>query len=274
MHIFDRSGIAALTDLQAPEWRAVYSLLEKEQGEFLAKEEQFRSPEYKWPHDPLHTWSRVWEYPYVYHHLQKTEVPLRVVDLGSGVTFFPFSVARLGYHVTCMDTDPIVSMDLPRAAKVTDQSPGQVNYRQCDDSHLPFADSEVNAVYCISVIEHIDRFEDTVDEITRILTPGGILLLTVDLDLRGGSQLGVSEYQRLMTMIRQHFDCVYPETTVHPADMLTSSHGPYGFTEPRGLTRTTFFLKQNVIKPLLGKTPVPMLPILLGVAGFTLRRRR
>jgi hypothetical protein len=62
-HPFDRSGLAALSDLQTEEWRELFTSLEDQQREFLAKEEAFRSADYPWPRDPLHTWSRVWEYP-------------------------------------------------------------------------------------------------------------------------------------------------------------------------------------------------------------------
>jgi hypothetical protein len=99
-HVFDRSGLAALSDLQTQDWYQLFELLEKDQTTFLDKEEHIFSQEYKWPHDPLFNWSRVWEYPYVFHHLKKwrkgfdkTYIP-KVVDYGSGVTFFPFSVAR------------------------------------------------------------------------------------------------------------------------------------------------------------------------------------
>lgn len=278
-HVFDRSGISALSDVDSPECREIIVHLGKHQQAFLEHEAEFRSPEYIWPRYPLHTWSRIWEYPYVYYHIRKLYPSFsisgttRVVDLGSGVTFFPFSVARLGYHVTCADIDPICEKDLTRAAKVIDCKPGRVNFRLINGETLPFSDSEIDVVYCISVIEHIARFEVTVDEIVRILKPGGILLLTVDLNLRGDLQLGVTEYRRLMTKVKQHFDFVNPETTIHPADTLSSSNGPYGFKELRGLPRIKFFLKQEVIKPLLGKRPRPMFPFFLAVAGFTLKKR-
>ena len=71
-HPFDRSGLATLSDIETAEWRELYAVMEKEQAEVLAQESRFRSLEYKWPRDPLHNWSRVWEYPYVYHHLRAT----------------------------------------------------------------------------------------------------------------------------------------------------------------------------------------------------------
>jgi len=42
-HVFERSGLAALSDIDSQELKTIYSLLEKEQSEFLAKENHFRS---------------------------------------------------------------------------------------------------------------------------------------------------------------------------------------------------------------------------------------
>lgn len=74
--VFDRSGLAALSDLDSPEWLKLFGFLEKEQDDFLTKEGQFRSPGYTWSRDPLHTWSRVWEYPFVFYHLKHSRQSL------------------------------------------------------------------------------------------------------------------------------------------------------------------------------------------------------
>ncbi len=85
---FDRSGLASLDDLSTPQWRACFPHLESIQREFLAAKPH--SADYPWPGDPLHNCIRVWEYPFVYHHLQafRCTLPERplplVVDLGSG----------------------------------------------------------------------------------------------------------------------------------------------------------------------------------------------
>ncbi len=261
MHIFDRSGVAALSDLQSGEWEVLYHLLEKEQSEFLTVEGGLRSPQYKWPRDPLHTWSRVWEYPYVYYHLQKwrdakrAAAPLRVVDLGSGVTFFPFSVARLGYHVTCVDTDPIISSDIPRAARVLDQSPGQVDCLPCDESHLPFGDEEVDAVYCISVLEHVPEFEHAIADVARILKPGGQFLLTIDLDLCGYLRIDVDSYHALRRCLSRHFVLAEPEISVHPGDLLEMATSPFSDMSYSAWKNAVFHVKQQVLKPLLGRKP-------------------
>ncbi len=68
--VFQKSGLVALTDLNNPEYKNLFSKLEIEQKAFLDKEPEFQSPGYRWFADTLHHWSRVWEYPYVYYHLK------------------------------------------------------------------------------------------------------------------------------------------------------------------------------------------------------------
>jgi SAM-dependent methyltransferase len=230
---FNRSGLAALSDLETPEWDELFAILEKEQSSFLAQEYEFRSPEYKWPRDPLHNWSRCWEYPYVYHHLRKWRSGLtggtspHLVDVGSGVTFFPFAVARLGCNVSCTDIDSICEKDLSRAALKVSQAPGFVNFRLTNGSTLPFSDGEMDAVYCISVIEHLPDFDILLKEIHRILKSGGIFLLTFDLDLRGDQEIGPLKYRQLKDTIKELFSTREHEVTIHPVDLLTSCNGPY-----------------------------------------------
>ena len=270
MSIFERNGIAAMSDLDTAEWKEVFALLEAEQQRFLSHEDAFRSPNYPWPRDPLHCWSRIWEYPYVYSFLRShlapsgaarsSDGPARVVDLGSGVTFFPFSVARLGSHVTCADIDPICAGDLGKAAAVVDHAPGAVDFRLIEGDALPFGDGEVDAVYCVSVLEHIPTFEVTVREVARILQPGGILLLTIDLDLTGLAEIGVENYRRLKDTLRDHFHGVFPDVTVHPADVLRSDTSQYSISgePPPPPDGPWLAFKKRVIRPLLGETPAPI----------------
>lgn len=277
--VFARNGIASLTDLIQPEWNDILKLLEEEQASFLHQEAQFRSDEYPWPRDPLHTWSRVWEYPYVYYHLNQwikaiKTVPLRlkVADIGSGVTFFPFSIARLGYEVVCTDIDPICQADIERAEKVQDVFPGDVSFRLIQEERLPFKDEELDAIYCISVLEHIPNPSTTVAEITRVLKPGGLLILTFDLDMRGDSEIGVEKYQQLIELLDKSSSPLYPERTIHPADMLTSISSPYGFKPLRGIDWFFTILKQYVVKPVLRGSHGHLFPYYLSVEGRCLRR--
>lgn len=276
-HVFDRSGIAALSDLETAEWRRLFEYLEKEQASFLDKEPQFRTAGYRWPRDPLYEWGRGWEYPYVYYHLERwrrangaLKAP-HVIDVGSGVTFFPFALAKLGFNVTCTDVDPVCAKDIERASACVPHQPGQVSYRHIEGSRLPFADAELDAVYCISVLEHIKDFEGTIREIARALKAGGPFILTVDLSLTSKAQMDAENYHKLRRILLQFFEYTYQEVTIHPADALTSiKWRPYPMANRPLLWEAWSFAVQRVIKPLLGRAAWS--PSALQVSGFVLKR--
>lgn len=286
LSVFQRCGLAALSDLASPEHGDIFANLELEQTAFLDMEAEFRSKEYKWPRDPLHDWARVWEYPYVYYHLAAYMETLPqdykpvVADVGSGVTFFPFSIAKLGYQVICTDIDPICERDLSLARECVPHSPGTVDFGLAEGPAIPFGAEECDAVYCISVLEHVPDFEMMLVEITRILKPGGLFILTCDINLRpeDGLELGPSAYQRLMNYVRKVYNPLWPECTVHPADLLTTRNGPYPLAGSNyGLLRMgRSFISQKILKPLLGRKPGKIRPDSSHVAvlGLALIRRK
>lgn len=284
-NIFNRSGLAALSDLESPGYKDILTIIEKEQDEFLKKESVFRSKEYKWPRDPLHSFSRVWEYPYVYYHLAnylktlpKNPRPV-IADIGSGVTFFPFSLAKLGYEVVCTDIDRICKKDLSLARECVPHSPGAVDFRLIKDSSIPLGNSECDALYCISVLEHIADFDKTVSEMARILKPGGLCLITCDINLRpeDGLQLDASNMTLLIFYIEKYFVRNFQEFTIHPVDVLTSKNSPYPLGDPPfGVIRIAYqLMKQKILKPMLGRQPgkVWTTPPRLAVFGLVLKKK-
>lgn len=278
-HPFDRSGQAALSDLETTEWRDLFAHLEQASARFRQHEPAFRSPAYPWPRDPLHDWSRCWEYPYVYYHVRRFlhEQPAGprpvTVDVGSGVTFFPFALAALGGEVICTDTDPLCRTDLERAIPLVSAAPGRVSFRLIEGGRLPLREGEAAVAVCVSVVEHIPDFEATVQDIARVLRPGGLLVLTNDLDLRGDHEIGPVRYRDLRAELARHFDWVYPEVAVHPSDLLRTANGPYRARVPEGWRKAWALLKQQVLKPILGRTPRPLLLYDLAVQAFVLRRK-
>ena len=252
--LFDFMGFAAKTDLEKEDWKILFSSLERQQSVFLNNQGEFRSKEYKWSRDPLHTWSRLWEYPYVYYHLQRIQEQrpnekLKVLDFGSGVTFFPFSVAQLGYDVTCADIDPVCAVDIPAAAKIVRYTPGSVNVALIKNGVIPVESESQDVVYCISVLEHIPDFESTIEEMARVLKPDGQLILTVDIDLRGNFELGVDEFERLQIKLDKYFTKILPERPVHPSNLLTTANSPYHIKSRSPL----FPIKQLIKSALQGK---------------------
>jgi SAM-dependent methyltransferase len=273
---FEFSGFAARDDLENETWKFLFAYLQKEQAEFLKYENRFRSKHYKWPRDPLHTWSRIWEYPYVYHHIQKIRKQnpnglLRVMDFGSGVTFFPFSIARLGCDVICADIDPICAIDIPEAAKWMPCSPGCIKAVLIANGGVPIEANSLDVVYCISVLEHIPDFEATIDEMARVLKPNGILIITVDIDLRGNLQLGADQFRRLQDRLDKHFVKVVPERSVHPCNLLTTVNSPYHLKN-----KSPFFAMKQIAKEALRGRLIkgdPRVGVYLGIYSTTLSKR-
>jgi len=228
---FDRSGLASLDDLSTPLWRSLFSRLESIQSEFLAG--QPHCPDYPWPRDPLHNCIRVWEYPFVYHHLQSHSGSLsghplpHVVDLGSGATFFPFAVARLGWRVIAVDADSRATSSVHRAVGRASAGGGAVTSLLADARSIALETESVDCVYCVSVLEHVPEFEGVISEVARILRPTGLFVLTFDVDLRGNCELGPAAYGRLSDALRASFSPVYPEKVVHPLRVLTTDNSIY-----------------------------------------------
>jgi SAM-dependent methyltransferase len=272
---FDHCGLAALTDLRSEIWRGLWDELLREQERFLAREADFRSPAYAWPRDALRNWSRVWEYPFAYHHVRKEQRlsgrALRILDVGSGVAFFPFATARLGNEVICVDVDPICVRDMKQAIEVVDAAPGRVGVRQSGGRDVPVPDGWADMIVCISVLEHVADRVALVEAMAAALRPNGLCLLSMDLDLRGDFELGPVEYRRVHDALALHFDPAFPTRTVHPAEMLRSTNGPYGFSLPPAWPLWRFRAKQW-LRGAIGRSRRPLYPFELAVEGLVLRK--
>ena len=165
-----------------------------------------------WAKDTFRLWSRRWEYPFVAQRLiefaerQPDGGPFRVLDAGSGVTYFPYylcaEVPRT--QVTCFDSNPSYH---PMFAAVNAATPGaSVKFVEGLLQNLPMGDDSFDAVCCISVLEHTGNYDEILDEFARVLRPGGLLVLTFDLSLDGKFELSREDAARLLRTIARKFD--------------------------------------------------------------------
>ena len=117
--------------------------------------------------------SKRWEYPWA---LERAELASgsRVLDAGCGASIFPIYLASTKHRTTAFDVQ--VPRGLDRLHGVF------VQYIQGDLAALPLADSCFDAIFCISVIEHLGESSvlSALQELKRVLRPGGRLLLTTD----------------------------------------------------------------------------------------------
>lgn len=162
----------------------------------------------KWVRDPLHQWSRQWEYPYVLDKVQsfiENTKPTKILDAGSGITFFPYLIKSL-YPFTdiyCVDNDTNLEK-IYRHINV--RSNIKVNFSCSDLKELSFPSEWFDVVYCISVIEHTNYCEEIIEELNRVLRPEGRLVITFDISLDGTRDISVEKAEKLLSLLVKKFD--------------------------------------------------------------------
>lgn len=161
----------------------------------------------KWVGDPLHQWSRQWEYPFVFSCLESGLTNIanpRVLDAGSGLTFFPFYVKQKieSAKVNCCDSDESLAA-IYRA--INDGAQNGVEFSRADMRKTPYENVSFDAIYCISVLEHTNNYQEIIDDFHRILKPGGTLIVTFDISLDGTRDISPADAAKLIEVLNQKF---------------------------------------------------------------------
>ena len=98
---------------------------------------------------------------------------MRVLDVAGGDGYWAGQVRKRGANA--------VSVDLARNKMVYGQTLRHApSLIQCDALKLPFADRSFDAVMSVCAIEHFCDGGTSLDEMSRVLAPGGQLVLSAD----------------------------------------------------------------------------------------------
>jgi SAM-dependent methyltransferase len=123
---------------------------------------------------PYHVSERIVEYPFAVRALRELPGGSRVAVFGCHGDLLTTLLPSLGYHVFGIDIK-----DFP-------QRFGDFEFHREDVRHTSFKDAFFDAVVAISTIEHVGLFDNdasgdagTINEMRRVLKPGGILAITV-----------------------------------------------------------------------------------------------
>ena len=108
----------------------------------------------------------------------------RVLDMGCGAGRHAFEMYRRGADVIAFDQDPdelAGVRELFAAMRGAGEVPAgaDADVKEGDALALPFANGEFDRVVAAEVLEHIPADIQAIDELVRVLRPGGTIALTV-----------------------------------------------------------------------------------------------
>lgn len=98
----------------------------------------------------------------------------RAIDIGCGDGYFTGQLARSGCTVTGMDFSLV---GLSQAAR--QNAPGADFIEHDLTNPLPFGDATIDIAWCSEVLEHLFSPLYVIEEVKRVLKPGGLFLITV-----------------------------------------------------------------------------------------------
>jgi SAM-dependent methyltransferase len=110
---------------------------------------------------------RYYEYWFIYNSLPQQG---KVLDLGSGRSMLPKAMQLKGLETIAVEIDPKC---------VEFQNNQGIECVAVKDEQLPFEKETFDIVTAASAIEHFEDDKTVVDEVLRVLKPGGLFILTI-----------------------------------------------------------------------------------------------
>ena len=197
------------TSLQSKEFKA----LESYSDSFIIKNKRLITKYFnKWVKDPLRHWSRQWEYLFVYSSIiayAKKNKKIKVLDAGSGITFFPYLLLTSvkNAQIVCYDYDESLRSMFSLVNKNLKKS---IQFTTGDIRSLPFKDNTFDVIYCVSVLEHTGEYETIIKEFHRVLKTGGILIVTFDVSIDRTADISPEKSKELLKLLNKYFPVKKP----------------------------------------------------------------
>jgi len=134
-------------------------------------------------------------YRYIKSHIKKIDQP-QILDVGcgTGATLIDFK-RMFGRRVKVFGVD-VVHLQVDIAKQKIKQNGVWAEAHHYDGVNLPFADNSFDAIYTSDVLGHVENVEAWLEDLNRVLKPGGALAMFSE------SKLGKHAYIRNYLMKR------------------------------------------------------------------------
>lgn len=124
-----------------------------------------------WP--GLHIRHKEWDWTLEYLPKLAPRQKIRALDVGATSSLFLYELRRRGYEVSAMDLRPYQEK-LPKKISFYQEDIGELASFFCYMENGRF-----DFIVCISVLEHVEKKGKAIENMCRMLKPGGRLLLTI-----------------------------------------------------------------------------------------------
>jgi SAM-dependent methyltransferase len=124
------------------------------------------------------TYSRVWEYPWLWFQLENSPRTLRVLDIGSERSAYPWLLAEKGFDVTVSDVTSSYWGLWRNAQRNLGVKP---DLKILDTQALALQTASFDVYQSVSILEHVPDKAKALKEAARVLRPGGLLLMSFDI---------------------------------------------------------------------------------------------
>lgn len=101
----------------------------------------------------------------------------RILETGTGKGHFTLALARRGFRVTTIDISEEEQAFARLQAERSGLS-GLVEFRVGDAGNLDFPDGSFDAVFSVNLLHHLKDGRRALDEMARVLAPGGKLIVS------------------------------------------------------------------------------------------------
>jgi SAM-dependent methyltransferase len=186
------SKFATAEEVRSPEFVAINKVLDQISVNFnLADHSDLNKLRYPWStgmlSKPAFYAARLWEYPYAILAADLTP-GMKVADIGCGMTAFTIYLKdHAQCEVTGVDPDVFEAGLKYKSHGVSEEFIKRtgIKFLRGDMTDVPLESDSQDRAFSISVMEHVppDIRRQGMQEIARILKPGGRAVLTVDMSM-------------------------------------------------------------------------------------------